>query len=86
MGCWWAQKYRNNEVEQIQQAHALSASLSPSPGLLDSFIFFVAVAIFLYLNEQRRSLSRDGAGVIHHRQDTCGEGGDEDRTGQRLAE
>lgn len=56
-------KYRNNEVEQIQQTHALSRSLR-LPCLFSIF------AIFLYLNEHHSSLSKDGASVIHHRQDT----------------
>lgn len=63
---WWGgrgAKYRNNEVEQIQQAHALSRSLR-LPCIFSIFV------ISLYLNEQHSFLSRDGASVIHHRQDT----------------
>lgn len=58
-----ATKYRNNEVEQIQQAHALSRSLRLA-------CLFSIFAIFPYLNEHHSFLSRDGASVIHHRQDT----------------
>lgn len=40
--------------------------------------FFSILAISLYLNEHHSVLWRDGASVIHHRQDTCREM----RTGQ----
>lgn len=60
----WAVKYRNNEVEQIQQAPLL---------YLAAFRFlrlFSIFAIIPYLNEHHSFPSRNGARVIHHRQDT----------------
>lgn len=73
----WAEKYRNNEVEQIQQAHALSRSLR-----LPCLFFLSIFAIFHYLNEHHSFLSRDGASVIHHRQDAYGGTG----TGQKQGD
>lgn len=44
--------------------------------------FFSIFAIFHYLNEHHSFLSRDGASVIHHRQDTYGG----TRTGQKQGD
>ena len=68
---------RNTETMKWNKSNrrALSRSLRLA-------CLFSIFAIFPYLNEHHSFLSRDGASVIHHRQDTYrgGGGDDEDRT------